>query len=859
MRTRRSKKATEATLPSSPSPPQPIIRRNPPRRIPRRANQAVDRTRHSDSSSPPGSPPGSSPSSLTTSSANSPHNSSPLRRKNPLLPTLPSPPQHTPSLPRHNSSPALAGVELPKGLTSVPRKGSIVFDPKPRRGAPRHLSVSSIATIPNRDYTDDEDYDQAPAPEPRPAAEILAERMAQREIEETEHEIWLAAIPSLARDAKNVIGLRQNKSTRLAYQKVLQLKKEAFERSRSIFFTPQTKSQFLSWNWVDEMDGDMSDTTKAKVSLAIKLANIATALQQIETIESKIETEKRDKPATMNLVPFLETMDTLFPRHFAGDENKQFLRLSLEIRTQRAIESVARAPQSIDLRGELGYAFCAMSGPNAPNNYRVLFTQGPYKPLAGLPEEELLDVCSDRVKDIWDAMSEGGKRGIRTPADLPTVRKKFPFQYMLGALKQWLFDMCLENSQLLGNAEQEQITQEKQRLLEQWRAEEELRQQEEQQAREEEQRAREEERRARDEQRARDERRRRAREEEELRAKEQALEKERRAWERDKLLRARQSNQGRRREETWAREERDGDESLPALDQDVPESSPQSVFSSQPEPQPRIQRREKAPTDSSLFHRGEVASLLRDISLSGPPTSGRSRQSLLVPEPPRRRPRQESRRQQVSNYNEEEVEEEEEDDQDEDDDDFEEDRRPIKRSRTATSSALTSRPRQQQQESHQATIVVAPAAAPTSSAPAPPSSSMPDFAAIERMKTLARVNARLNNPQTLKKRHVWSDRDSATLIDLIARRAASWAVINNKDSHLFELPRNAQAYRDRARNMKVDFLISDAVLPRSFDLVTLSKKEIGRLQKLGKNFARMEGDVDRNGKPTNTEFIFYED
>lgn len=123
------------------------------------------------------------------------------------------------------------------------------------------------------------------------------------------------------------------------------------------------------------------------------------------------------------------------------------------------------------------------------------------------------------------------------------------------------------------------------------------------------------------------------------------------------------------------------------------------------------------------------------------------------------------------------------------------------------------------------------------------------------MKIQARVNARLNKPRLLKRRQIWSERDSTTLIELVASRAAGWAEMEKEERHRFELPRNAQAYRDRARNMKVDFLISDAVLPRGFDLVTLSKKENHRLQKLGKNPARTEADVDRNGRPTNTEYL----
>lgn len=178
-----------------------------------------------------------------------------------------------------------------------------------------------------------------------------------------------------------------------------------------------------------------------------------------------------------------------------------------------------------------------------------------------------------------------------------------------------------------------------------------------------------------------------------------------------------------------------------------------------------------------------------------------------------------------------------------------EEQRPVKWSKTVYSSAPVRQSQEQQTEYRRPTASTSTARSP----PSIPPSTSPDFAAIQRVKDQARMNARLSQPKSLKKRLGWSDRDSATLIDLVARRAASWATIEREDSQLFELPRNQQAYRDRARNMKVDFLISDAILPRGFDQVTLSKKEIDRLQKLGKNHARRERDVDRNGRPTNTK------
>ncbi|KAK5998730.1 hypothetical protein PT974_01112 [Cladobotryum mycophilum] len=135
-----------------------------------------------------------------------------------------------------------------------------------------------------------------------------------------------------------------------------------------------------------------------------------------------------------------------------------------------------------------------------------------------------------------------------------------------------------------------------------------------------------------------------------------------------------------------------------------------------------------------------------------------------------------------------------------------------------------------------------------------PSSSRPNFTDIQRTKAIALQTARAQNPVTYKQRHVWTDHDSAVLIDLIARRHAGWALMDKSDASLFEMPRNAQAYRDRARNMKVDFLITDSVLPPGFDLVTLGKKEIDRLMRLGKNPSRREDDLDEEGRPIRTDY-----
>ncbi|KAG5915220.1 hypothetical protein E4U61_004811 [Claviceps capensis] len=107
-------------------------------------------------------------------------------------------------------------------------------------------------------------------------------------------------------------------------------------------------------------------------------------------------------------------------------------------------------------------------------------------------------------------------------------------------------------------------------------------------------------------------------------------------------------------------------------------------------------------------------------------------------------------------------------------------------------------------------------------------------------------------PATTRQRNPWSDDDSTLLVKLIALERAKWSVIDRKHGHRFEIPRNQQAYRDRARNMKVDFLLADAVLPPGFDLVGLGKKEEIKVVAGRRNPHRKEDDRDENGRPINT-------
>lgn len=126
-----------------------------------------------------------------------------------------------------------------------------------------------------------------------------------------------------------------------------------------------------------------------------------------------------------------------------------------------------------------------------------------------------------------------------------------------------------------------------------------------------------------------------------------------------------------------------------------------------------------------------------------------------------------------------------------------------------------------------------------------------------RLSALARLSPPTSSTSSgrgpLKQRQQWSDNDQFLLIDLVARCHGSWSKINNNHGHRFEYPRNQQAYRDKARNLKVDFLMTDKVLPPCFDLVALGHKEVEKLSSFGKNPYRKEKDLDDDGTPINTE------
>ncbi|KAI3538987.1 hypothetical protein CABS01_03359 [Colletotrichum abscissum] len=189
-------------------------------------------------------------------------------------------------------------------------------------------------------------------------------------------------------------------------------------------------------------------------------------------------------------------------------------------------------------------------------------------------------------------------------------------------------------------------------------------------------------------------------------------------------------------------------------------------------------------------------------------------------------------------------------------------------STTATTTALQRRPRSS-----------LPTSAPASSAPASTSASRSSVSStattVASFREINEMNRRPASRAGPQQRVPWSDKDTHRLIRLIEHHNCLWALIakrqiaaagnlgggyggdsfEEREDCVFDHPRDQQAIRDKARNLKVDLLKADLNLYPGFDGIALGKKERLALIGRGKNPDRREGDVDAAGEPTHTEYV----
>ncbi|KAK9777315.1 hypothetical protein SCAR479_06044 [Seiridium cardinale] len=185
-------------------------------------------------------------------------------------------------------------------------------------------------------------------------------------------------------------------------------------------------------------------------------------------------------------------------------------------------------------------------------------------------------------------------------------------------------------------------------------------------------------------------------------------------------------------------------------------------------------------------------------------------------------------------------------------DDFQVDKRPINDSRRTTNKGQNrgqAAKRDRVSQAQSASISGERQSVSLSARPRPsPDDLQPDDIAILTQRARA-ATRKHREPKAPQRREKWGDKDTVTLINAIPRFECAWSLMEEKN--LFTVPRTQQQIRDKARNVKVDFLKSDYPLPAGFDFVALGKKEIDAVKLLGKNPMRSEGDRDDNGNVIN--------
>ncbi|KAI9800730.1 MAG: hypothetical protein M1833_003146 [Piccolia ochrophora] len=113
------------------------------------------------------------------------------------------------------------------------------------------------------------------------------------------------------------------------------------------------------------------------------------------------------------------------------------------------------------------------------------------------------------------------------------------------------------------------------------------------------------------------------------------------------------------------------------------------------------------------------------------------------------------------------------------------------------------------------------------------SSARPDADAIDytQVNAIAKREVALRGPPKVQIRRPWSKEACKSLIDHIEMCGTSWAEIERKRDPLLA-GRDQVGLKDKARNMKVDFLKSRLPLPVNFENVRLNRKQIETLHSL---------------------------
>ncbi|KAK7414763.1 hypothetical protein QQZ08_012508 [Neonectria magnoliae] len=725
-------------------------------------------------------------------------------RSRPLPATAPVPaqvPRATRST-RRTATPSVAASE-PKPANTAPAQASQSAEAaRPnliaRRGAripapDRAASIISITTVPplGDDDTDIDEEDRASeAPYEGHAVSGVVDQA-----EATRYAIMEHSLPDLVHTTEDLMKrLEHADYDDPVFRGLVRVKKGAFVGARENFEESKT-SPFIDWAQALELCATEESTVAA--ATAIVRANMVTALDEVLNLKAGQQ---------LDPFPLLERLNSWFPSLFVvSKEIFEHPQLTLDVRTWYLIEVLRGQKSEPKYRQIIADVFCEHAD-NIPFPQR--FTSGPFKTLGETTDESLEELCSDRISRIIPFI----KKDKRTYG-VEQLQQLFPFQRLLDDLETWLRRTYAMLGESIGRG-RSNSEHESNRFVD---AEEEI-----------------------DDSQA------------DAASESQPIVRAGTGEEQPSLFSGKASvsylNGQQRNTHMAPPSNQRQDPHHPEAPRDYPEHSNAELLGSPPPPSNQGQdvHPPEAPRDYPEHSNAELlgspmppsSSLLGQGTANGPDKKP-NYLDLFRPETVKKQEKKE-------------------DEEEEEDDPFETDTRPLnKGKRAAISSSMPPPPRPKRPRFESSQPVPATSSASTNSwTRSEPLSSAPtdnDFEALKKAKLAVTQKARLLVAPA-PRRIAWSNHDSAVLLQLIRERHAAWAAIENNDNDQFEHPRNQQAYRDKARNMKVDYLLTDAILPPCFDLVVLSRKEINRLISIGKNPYRRESDINPEGEAVNTEY-----
>ncbi|KAK2591629.1 hypothetical protein QQS21_010671 [Conoideocrella luteorostrata] len=676
--------------------------------------------------------------------------------------------------------------------------GSITAEPAPRRGAPkshRHASVSSIPTVPGGHDDSNSDYSGSDHEHEPPVSQDVVMSDQQPVSQEDQEDRW-TVVRSLLPDfvqAMNEFKLRLENGDyeKKAFAIILQTRRGAFQ---SFFeaFAESEDSTFINFSWLQELRERTGADTSSVISASIR-ANLIVVLDRILDIKDQLRSrnsDSADKPNNPDILKVLKCLDDDLPRLLSPPWGS-FRRydLALAIRACYSIELLAGQSKRADVGEVIARVFCLATN---STDYPHLFTKGPFKSLTGdgQVEESDPELCH-KISIITEHVFSTAFRDKRNYG-LDELRAEYPLRSLLDKIWKWCLDSYIAAAVPEEPSESAAV--------------------------------------------------------------------------RDSI-------------ESW----KDDFEDAPETQESVPES----VSDNEPTIRPPVGIEKK----QSYVDRGGDSNVQSFRGLqqqhAAPPPDAPSdyasiADSILLSDRPISTHKFESGRFGQKRSGSVSVSASDEDE----DEVFQTDGRNIdpdrRRAQIKASNPLPNHSKRQRLPSHQPTSNMPPLDHPASdtsrrtpynnsASPPAPLSSQANFANIKTKVADAQARARYraidknsylssapsssrrNEAFMSRQRQSWSETDTNLLIELIAKHRAKWSIIEQRHNSDFQYPRNQQAYRDKARLLKVEFLIADVVLPPCFDLVALGRKETDKLVSMGKNPLRKENDIDAHGKAINTD------